>query len=186
MKFGWVERTHDRITIKAISPIKELTDSDKAELVEYVREPDRLLPLNLKNHVQDMSGYGNAKNKIIEEFNKGTLRGLGHAIHYIQDLCNPIHTVKDYPITKHIAYELEIKDEEIGFVPDGKFVLFKDGLENGIEKVVNISIDDSRWLIIDIEYRIFECLRAETRRALKRAAYATYELVNLWLSSQSH
>lgn len=184
MNFGWIERTHDRITIKALTPIKEFTDSDKARIVEFVREPDRQLPFNLMDHVQDMSGWGNAKNKIIEEFNRGTLNGLGHAIHYIQDLCNPIHTVKGYPITKHIAYELEIRDEEIGFVPDGRFVTFKDGLEKGIDNVINISIEDLKWLIPDLEYNAFEEIRKDTKRALKRAAYATYELVNLWLSSQ--
>jgi hypothetical protein len=152
------------------------------ELLKYINEPDQGLPRNLKNHIQTPDGYGDAKEMIMERFNACDVRGLAHALHYTQDICNPLHTVKDYPIDKHIAYELMISNVEFEFVP-GKVLVFAKGVEDGIDSIVALS----NSMFIDLKHAIDRYIIDDiviiSKKSLSMAASATHGLIKMHLAS---
>jgi len=181
---GWFGTTHNRITQKVLWELKNKTDNEfMKELLSYINEPDQGLPKNLVNHIQTPEGYGKAKEMIVKCFNTGTTRSLAHAIHYTQDLCNPLHTVKDYPIDKHIVYELMISNVEFEFIP-GKVLMFPNGIENGIDSIVLYSNMQFPDLKRAIDNYTIDYIMKISKASLSMAAYSTYGLINIYLDNR--
>ena len=160
MNLGWISQCHQVITHIVIDGLP-FTTEEKALILKGSVEPDEGLPFNFSNHIQTPT-KGNAKETIIKEMGKNTLRHLGHALHFVQDLCVLYHTT-DTPIIDHIAYETSVKCMPI-FHPDRKVVIFKDGLSEGLDNLIATSR-----------------LENPTRERMTLAAYASYELCLLYL-----
>jgi len=161
MKFGWATACHREITATVLETLP-FTDEEKRIIIDGALEPDRLLPFNFMDHIQTPT-KGNARNAIIVEMGKHTVRSLGHAIHFVQDLCNLFHTT-DKTLVDHVVYEMNTKCA-FHFAPDRKISIFKDGLPEGLDNL----IEDSRS-------------EGSYAKRMTRAAYASYELCLLYLN----
>jgi hypothetical protein len=177
MNFGWSSDIHRSMTTMVVNSLP-FSYPEKSTIIKASVEPDNWLPLNLADHIQTPT-KGNAKNAIIREFNKNTLEGLGHAIHFTQDLCNPFHTC-DTDIIEHISYEATVKDL-VGFTPDKKIIIFKNGLSNGLDNLIGNSRESGPFLFRDMEFNAFEEIDKDTRYFIWKAMFATMELCLMWL-----
>lgn len=181
LTMGWFGTTHERITQKVLWEMRNNTTYEfQKELLKHINEPDQGLPRNLRNHIQTPDGFGDAKQMIIECFNACDIRGLSHALHYTQDICNPLHTVKNYPIDKHIAYELMISNVEFEFVP-GKVLVFTKGIEAGIDSIVDMSNSMFVDLKHAIDHYIIDDIVLISKKSLSMAARATHGLIKMHL-----
>jgi hypothetical protein len=185
LTMGWFGTTHERITQKVLWEMRSKTTHEfQKELLKYINEPDQGLPRNLKNHIQTPDGYGKAKEMIVKCFNMGTTRGLAHALHYTQDICNPLHTVKDYPIDKHIAYELMISNVDFKVDPN-EHRLFDVGIAGGVESIVIVSNSLFKDLKLAIDLYNIEGIMNISKRSLGLAGFSSYSLIKCYLQAHS-
>ena len=142
--FGWNIKTHKKITEYAIKNSDiNLKNHHEKILINASKQPDIdetqlhssshfcfAIPENLKPKrslsFMDFSGRNNALAKFTKHINKAqkalskdkkhkSLDELGRALHFLQDMCVPLHTEKGSIISKFRDSKMHL-DYEIGFV----------------------------------------------------------------------
>ena len=138
--FGWSTKTHKKITAYAIKNSKlELKSHHEKILIDFSRQPDIdeinffgsghfcfSIPENMKTtrflSFMDFSGKHNALAKFTKHIDKAqkallkdkkhkSLVEIGRAVHFLQDMCVPLHTEKGAILPKlrdsrmHVDYE---------------------------------------------------------------------------------
>ncbi len=136
--FGFSGRDHKRLSWNAIQNLhpkyKKLLDKHAEFIKHETPAPDFLPGKNERsNHIWHPKGnWGNNIKKVLALFNelvvelrpvllkgeplkKETARKLAHLAHYVQDLCQPLHTAQDdkSEVRYHYAFEKKWEDTEI-------------------------------------------------------------------------
>lgn len=175
---GWDRLSHSTLTQQALRyhPFDQRTTQ---AILFGETLPDKGHPYNSMNHYQTPDGRGNAIRSIVESFNKANLLGLGEAIHYTQDICNPYHTTIG-KLMEHAAYERYSGLVKIAFVPDKEFSVFRKDLVSSLRSLVvwsnsKLSTLDQAMLINNEPVK-----QSLTEMCKGVAAEATYELVSIW------
>jgi hypothetical protein len=176
---GWTMDIHQKITELVLQYIPLSTD-EKEEIMRGVIEPDLGLIWNADNHFQTPDGCGGAKEQILKEFPKGTCRTLGHILHYIQDVSNPLHTTLEHQ-DYHISYELKVRGTKLMFQPKADNIFFGAGLEKGIDRVVDNANNKLTTLIFAIQKNDVDTVERVTVQQLQYAMQASFEIIHVWL-----
>ena len=177
-EFGWDRTTHATLTQQALS-FHKLDPRVTTAILFGESLPDKGHPFNSANHYQTPDGGGNAIRSIIELFNKADLIGLGEAVHYLQDICNPYHTTIGR-LVAHRAYELYTGGVRIVFTPDKQFSVFQKDLVSSLQNLVVWSNRKLPALEQAMLLNNESVKRSITEMCKGVAAEATYELVSIW------
>jgi hypothetical protein len=177
MRIGWSDNTHNSMAMLALSylPFSEI---EKTQILIGIQIPDKQLYKNFLDHYQTPAGIGNAINKIIEFYNKRDLVSLGQAIHFIQDICNPLHTTFSNEAI-HSSYEDFADFIPYDFIPKDIKVLSGD-LKASLQKLVK-QVNGYLPELVDSYKSGNQKVVSLTSYLKNLATEATFELAQNWI-----